>query len=43
MVAQALHIADRTAEHHVENILAKLGLSSRTQIGVWVVQQARPT
>jgi non-specific serine/threonine protein kinase len=37
-LAQDLVISERTAEHHVENILAKLGLDSRTQIGVWAVQ-----
>ncbi len=37
-IALALVVTDRTAEHHVENILGKLGLSSRTQIGVWVVE-----
>jgi predicted ATPase/DNA-binding CsgD family transcriptional regulator len=37
-IAQALVVTDRTAEHHVENILGKLGLNSRTQIGVWVVE-----
>jgi non-specific serine/threonine protein kinase len=38
-IAQTLVVTDRTAEHHVENILGKLGLSSRTQIGVWVVER----
>jgi hypothetical protein len=35
----ALVIAERTAERHVENILGKLGLERRTQIGVWAAQQ----
>jgi DNA-binding NarL/FixJ family response regulator len=43
-IALALVVTDRTAEHHVENILGKLGLSSRTQIGVWVVEHGlRPS
>jgi non-specific serine/threonine protein kinase len=43
-IAQTLVVTDRTAEHHVENILGKLGLSSRTQIGVWVVEHGlRPS
>jgi len=43
-IAQSLIVTDRTAEHHVENILGKLGLSSRTQIGVWVVEHGlRPS
>jgi DNA-binding NarL/FixJ family response regulator len=31
-IAQALHIGERTAESHVANILAKSGLSNRTQL-----------
>ncbi|MPY99006.1 MAG: LuxR family transcriptional regulator [Actinophytocola sp.] len=34
-IAATLVISPRTAEKHVEKILTKLGLSSRTQIGVW--------
>jgi DNA-binding NarL/FixJ family response regulator len=29
-IGKALHISRRTAEHHVEHILAKLGVTSRT-------------
>ena len=29
-ISKALHISRRTAEHHVEHILAKLGVTSRT-------------
>jgi DNA-binding CsgD family transcriptional regulator len=39
-IAEALVISERTAEHHVENILAKLGLTSRTQLGIWATQRA---
>lgn len=34
-IAAELVISRRTAEHHVERILAKLGFSSRTQIASW--------
>jgi DNA-binding NarL/FixJ family response regulator len=30
-------ISRRTAESHVENILSKLGFTSRTQVAAWVV------
>ncbi|CAM01291.1 non-specific serine/threonine protein kinase [Saccharopolyspora erythraea NRRL 2338] len=35
-IAARLVISTRTAEGHVENILTKLGFSSRTQIAAWV-------
>jgi predicted ATPase/DNA-binding CsgD family transcriptional regulator len=35
-IAADLVISERTAERHVENILAKLGLTSRLQIAVWI-------
>jgi non-specific serine/threonine protein kinase len=35
-IGTRLTISQRTAESHVENILRKLGLTSRTQIAVWV-------
>ncbi|MGI8424453.1 MAG: ATP-binding protein [Chloroflexota bacterium] len=38
-VAAALTIAERTAESHVEHILAKLGFRTRVQIGVWAAGQ----
>jgi predicted ATPase/DNA-binding CsgD family transcriptional regulator len=37
-IANALVISTRTAETHVENILTKLGFTSRTQLAVWVSQ-----
>jgi len=35
-IADKLVISGRTAEGHVENILSKLGFTSRTQIAAWV-------
>ncbi|MFC6878458.1 MULTISPECIES: tetratricopeptide repeat protein [Actinomadura] len=35
-IAERLVIAKRTADSHVEHILAKLGFRSRTQIAAWV-------
>ena len=37
-IASDLVIAERTAERHLENILAKLGLQSRTQVALWAVE-----
>jgi DNA-binding NarL/FixJ family response regulator len=36
-------IAERTAERHLENILAKLGLQSRTQVAMWAVEHGIAT
>ncbi len=38
-IAVALDISERTARTHVSNILAKLGLSSRTQAALWAVRE----
>jgi non-specific serine/threonine protein kinase len=35
-IAAELVISQRTAETHVENILSKLGFTSRTQVAVWI-------
>ncbi|QSE86100.1 protein kinase domain-containing protein [Rhodococcus koreensis] len=40
-IANRLVISPRTAQGHVEHILAKLGFTSRTQVAAWVVEQAR--
>ncbi|TMR07039.1 LuxR family transcriptional regulator [Nonomuraea turkmeniaca] len=40
-IAASLVIAQRTAEGHIEHILTKLGFNSRSQIAVWVGEQAR--
>jgi DNA-binding CsgD family transcriptional regulator len=38
-IARSLVIAQRTAETHVSNVLVKLGLTSRSQVAAWVVEQ----
>ncbi len=38
-VAATLVISQRTAESHVEHILAKLGFTSRTQVASWMAAQ----
>ena len=38
-IAKALGVAERTARTHVSNILAKLGLASRTQAAMWAVRE----
>jgi DNA-binding NarL/FixJ family response regulator len=35
-IADRLAISPRTAESHVQNILAKLGFATRTQIATWI-------
>jgi DNA-binding NarL/FixJ family response regulator len=37
-IAERLLISERTAEEHVQNILNRLGLRSRTQAAAWAVQ-----
>ncbi|HEV7757973.1 MAG TPA: helix-turn-helix transcriptional regulator [Acidimicrobiales bacterium] len=34
-IADEAHIAERTAENHVQHILTKLGFGTRTQIATW--------
>jgi DNA-binding CsgD family transcriptional regulator len=34
-IGQTLYVSERTAENHVQHILAKLGLRNRSQIAVW--------
>lgn len=36
-VAKRLFISTKTASVHVSNILAKLGMNSRTEIAAWAV------
>jgi DNA-binding CsgD family transcriptional regulator len=39
-IAARLVIAKRTADGHVERILAKLGFSSRAQVAAWMARRA---
>jgi DNA-binding CsgD family transcriptional regulator len=39
-IAARLTVAQRTAEGHVENVLTKLGLTSRAQVAAWMTGQA---
>jgi predicted ATPase/DNA-binding CsgD family transcriptional regulator len=41
-IADQLVISQRTAEGHVEHILAKLGFTSRAQIAAWITAQQPP-
>jgi predicted ATPase/DNA-binding CsgD family transcriptional regulator len=38
-IADALHIAQKTAANHVDHIMTKLDLRSRTQVAVWAVRE----
>jgi DNA-binding NarL/FixJ family response regulator len=38
-IARALVISERTARTHVSNVLAKLGLASRTQAALWAIRE----
>ncbi|WP_327151779.1 protein kinase domain-containing protein [Nocardia sp. NBC_01329] len=40
-IATKLVISQRTSQGHVENILTKLGFTSRTQIAAWVVENSQ--
>ncbi|MEU2006377.1 protein kinase [Rhodococcus sp. NPDC019627] len=40
-IAEKLVISQRTAQGHVEHVLAKLGFTSRAQIAAWVVEQGQ--
>lgn len=37
-LAQHLHIAEKTVEHHVSNILSKLGVSTRVEAALWAIK-----
>jgi DNA-binding CsgD family transcriptional regulator len=40
-IAAALHISERTTENHVQHILTKLGLHTRTQVAAWHAADTR--
>jgi DNA-binding NarL/FixJ family response regulator len=42
-IAAALTITEKTAANHVDHILTKLDLHSRTQVAVWAVQHGLDT
>jgi predicted ATPase/DNA-binding CsgD family transcriptional regulator len=42
-IAARLVVAQRTAEGHVENILSKLGFTSRAQVAGWLAAQTPPS
>ncbi|WP_436496977.1 LuxR C-terminal-related transcriptional regulator [Actinokineospora sp. HUAS TT18] len=39
-IAEALVIAERTAQNHVQHILTKLGFTNRAQIAAWVAKRS---
>lgn len=41
-IGSKLVISERTADTHVSNVLAKLGLRSRAQLAAWVAEQRMP-
>jgi DNA-binding NarL/FixJ family response regulator len=41
-IARTLFVSERTAENHVQHILAKLGFGSRAQIAAWAVSEGLP-
>ncbi|WP_113704173.1 ATP-binding protein [Nonomuraea lactucae] len=41
-IAAELVISPRTAEHHVERILRKLGFTSRSSVAAWMAERHRP-
>ena len=42
-LAERLYISPRTAAVHVSNILAKLGMTSRTEVATWAVREGLTT
>jgi DNA-binding NarL/FixJ family response regulator len=42
-IADLLHVAERTAENHVQHILTKLGFQNRSQIAAWTTRHSLRT
>lgn len=42
-IADLLHVAERTAENHVQHILTKLGFQNRSQIATWTTRHSLRT
>jgi hypothetical protein len=42
-IGERLFIAERSAEGHVERIRNKLGVRSRTEVAIWVVERGLMT
>jgi non-specific serine/threonine protein kinase len=40
-IAATIVISESTAEVHVEHVLSKLGLKSRSQVAVWTAHRGR--
>ena len=41
-IAQEMHLAEKTVKNYVSSMLAKLGLTSRTQAAIFAVKHGRP-
>ncbi|HVM00905.1 MAG TPA: AAA family ATPase [Egibacteraceae bacterium] len=41
-IAERLYVSERTAETHVQNILMKLGFTSRAQVAAWAARHTVP-
>ncbi len=41
-IAQEMHLAEKTVKNYVSSMLAKLGLTSRTQAAIFAVKHERP-
>jgi DNA-binding NarL/FixJ family response regulator len=38
-IGERLYVSERTAETHVQNILMKLGFTSRAQVAEWAARE----
>lgn len=41
-IADEVHLAEKTVKNYVSNLLAKMGMSTRTEAAVYAARQARP-